>query len=61
MRTAHFTTPAAEEVQLQYIIVADPASQLNGTAGIAFYPIASYRQRQEQHGLATYPEPQASK
>ena len=57
MRTAQFTTPAADEVALNYIIEAAPSSSLHGTAGIAFYDIEQYRKRQAAHGVATYPEP----
>ena len=58
MRTAKFTTPAQDEVQLNYIIEASPSSMLHGTPGIAFYSIECYRSRQTAHGVATYPEPQ---
>lgn len=57
MRTAKFTAPAADEVMLTYIIEATPTSSLHGTPGVAFYPVELYRERQAQHGLATYPEP----
>lgn len=61
MRTARFTTPAKDEVMLNYIIEATPSSSLHGTPGVAFYDIAQYRERQAQHGQATYPEPLAAK
>lgn len=61
MRTAHYTTPAADEVQLNYTIEAAAGSQLNGQPGVVFYPTEDYRKRQQKHGAATYPEPQPAK
>ena len=59
-RNAYYTTPTAEEVQLEYTIEA-PNSRLHGTPGTAFYSAADYARKQMQHGIEVYPEPLPAK
>lgn len=56
-RTAKFTTPAADEVRLDFVQDFGPHHEQTGKPGHAYYSAKQYRARQSQHGAATYPEP----
>jgi len=57
-RTARFSTPAHDEVEVCYPFESVAGHKLNGQQQTVFYPTDLYNKRKKRHGRRYYPVPE---